>query len=281
MRISAIFRFSVLLALAASFGCGGSSDGGIRNDRLYILYWDDVNQVNVLATIDANLPANVSPIGDFNFGDDFVFGLDQRPSNGGLYAYSQLDAGSTDSLIRINSSNATPTLVGSNSINAEIPIGMDFNPVVDVLRVVNRSDLNARVSPTNGSLVAQDTNLSPNCEITDVAYTNNFDGATLTTLYGIDAEGDELVRIGGVDGSPSPNGGVVTSIGPLGVDIDPEFDGAHLDIDENGNAYLLLSRWNGLFYDNELYLVNLTTGAATFIGAINTEFEIAGMTARN
>jgi hypothetical protein len=42
-----------------------------------------------------------------------------------------------------------------------------------------------------------------------------------TTLYGIDFINDALVRIGGVNGDPagggSPNAGVVTIVGPLGL----------------------------------------------------------------
>ena len=51
------------------------------------------------------------------------------------------------------------------------------------------------------------------------AYTGSVAGATKTTLYVIDAAGNTLARQGGVDGMPSPNAGVLTAIGPLGVDI--------------------------------------------------------------
>jgi hypothetical protein len=50
------------------------------------------------------------------------------------------------------------------------------------------------------------------------AYVNNFSGSTITTLYGIDTGADRLVLIGGLNGSPSPNGGVVSNVGALGVD---------------------------------------------------------------
>src|SRR6185369_13708070 len=52
------------------------------------------------------------------------------------------------------------------------------------------------------------------------AYTNNFAGATTTTLYDIDTFTDSLVRQGGVNvppGTPSPNSGQLFTVGPLGV----------------------------------------------------------------
>ena len=36
------------------------------------------------------------------------------------------------------------------------PTGVDFNPVVDRLRVVNAGNENFRVNPTNGSLAGDD-----------------------------------------------------------------------------------------------------------------------------
>jgi hypothetical protein len=41
----------------------------------------------------------------------------------------------------------------------------------------------------------------------------------LTTVYGIDSGTDSLVLVGGLDGGPSPNGGTLTNVGPLGFDV--------------------------------------------------------------
>lgn len=287
MKISSLIRSGLLLGLAALFaGCGGGSGGGggVQEDRLYILYYDDTpgSEQNVLATIDPGLPANVFPIGGFNFQQDIVYSLDFRPENGGLYAYSQRTGSNTDTLIRINPTNANVTTIGSNALDADIPVGSDFDPVNDILRIVTLNDINVRISPSNGDIIAIDTDLNGDVSVSDIAYTNNFSTATETTLYGIDMKNDELVRIGGVNGTPSPNGGTMTTIGDLGLALDDEtdpYDVVHFDIDRNGNAYMLVSHYNGLFWDNDLYLVNLTTGAATFIGALNLDFEVAGMTA--
>lgn len=49
------------------------------------------------------------------------------------------------------------------------------------------------------------------------AYTNSAAGATSTSLYVIDAGRGVLALQGGPNGAPSPNGGVLTTVGPLGV----------------------------------------------------------------
>ncbi len=67
--------------------------------------------------------------------------------------------------------------------------------------------------------------------IVAIAYSGTAAGQS-PTLYGIDPTDDVLVRIGGPGGSPSPDGGEVTIIGPLGIDIDPA---AGFDIDPASN----------------------------------------------
>ncbi|MBK6724989.1 MAG: DUF4394 domain-containing protein [Acidobacteria bacterium] len=73
---------------------------------------------------------------------------------------------------------------------------------------------------------------------------------------------DTLVRIGGVDGTPSPNGGQVTTIGAMGVNA-ADFGG--FDIQPFTNQAYSALRVGG---NSQLYSINLTTGAATLIGAI-------------
>ena len=72
---------------------------------------------------------------------------------------------------------------------------------------------------TNLAYVAGDPNFANNPNVTHSAYTDNFAGATTTTLYGIDAGLDILVRQGGLNGTPSPNLGGLTTIGGLGINI--------------------------------------------------------------
>ena len=100
--------------------------------------------------------------------------------------------------------------------------------------------------------------------MTAVAYDRNFAGTTLTTLFGIDRGSNRLVRIGGVDGNPSPNLGAVTSVGSLGVVVDGATDAAFDISGATGTAYA------ALFVGGvaRLYTINLVTAAATLVGTI-------------
>ncbi len=78
-------------------------------------------------------------------------------------------------------------------------------------------DNGATLTDTSIAFGSGDPNEGQNPNVTGVAYTNSVAGATQTTLFGIDADRGILVRIGGPNGVPSPNGGQLTTIGSLGV----------------------------------------------------------------
>ena len=93
---------------------------------------------------------------------------------------------------------------------------MDFNHTVDRIRVVNDGDENARLNPNNGARAdATDTDLSPGgFDVAGAAYDRvDTDAATGTTLYGFAANTSELVTIGGINSTPSPNLGAVNVVG--------------------------------------------------------------------
>ncbi len=183
---------------------------------------------------------------------------------------------------------------------ASVASGFDFNPAVDRLRLVSTAD-NVRWNPvtfglvdgdlltggvqpdTDIAFIATDTNVGDIPSVVGEAYTNNdVDGATPTTLFGIEAGNDVLVRQGANDGNAadvagggSPNGGRLTTIGPLGIPVD---DGA-LDVatPTGGNvAWAALHR--NVDTASGLYTVSLTTGAATLVGTIQAGDRLAGLT---
>src|SRR5262249_41486570 len=92
----------------------------------------------------------------------------------------------------------------------------------------------------------------------------NFATTPTTTLFGIDFTNSVLVRIGGVNGSPSPNGGVLTTIGGLGVTLGDTTIG--FDITSTNTALAILTVGG----TTSLYSINLSNGAATSIGAVGT-----------
>ena len=211
-----------------------------------------------------------------------VLGIDVRPATLQLYIL-----GSTSRLYTLDPGTGAATQVGTGTFAVPLngtSFGFDFNPVPDRIRVVSDAEQNLRLHPDTGAVVDFDTaaagvqpdpNLNPAGNVVAVAYTSNVAGATTTTLYGIDSGNDMLVRIGGLNGTPSPNLGAVTNIGPLGVDTSGVVG---FDItNPGGTAYAALSVGG----NSQLYTINLTTGAATLVGNFGGTSAITGLTAVN
>lgn len=161
-------------------------------------------------------------------------------------------------------------LIGNHSVlndSSPVPLsgthfGFDFNPVVDRIRLTSNNEQNVRLDPTTGAVTtdtalayaAGDAHAGANPNIVGSAYTNNFVGAGATTLYGIDSTQDTLVL------QNPPNGGVLHTVGPLGVDTS---DVVGFDISQvTGVAYAALTVGG----TTGLYTVDLASGAATFVG---------------
>jgi uncharacterized protein (TIGR03437 family) len=201
-----------------------------------------------------------------------VVGVDFRPRTGQLFALS-----SASRLYTINTTTGAVTQVGAAAFTPALSgtaFGFDFNPVPDRIRVVSDAEQNLRLNPDNGAVAGTDTNLAyasgdanagANPNVIASAYTNNFSGASVTTLFGIDSNLDILVRQGSPGGSPnSPNGGQLSTIGALGVNTTND---AGFDISAPGDVALAsLTVLGGT--SSSLYSINLNTGAATMVGPI-------------
>jgi hypothetical protein len=195
-----------------------------------------------------------------------VVGLDARPADGRLYALA-----SDASLYTINPLTGRATLVGTSGVTLSgNRFSIDFNPGVDRLRVVSNQDQNFRLNPNNGALAGTDTVLSgtPNPNVVAAAYDRNFQGAALTTLYGIDAAANSLVLIGGLDGTPSPNLGAVTTVGALGFDPANRIG---FDVAADGTAYAAFKIGATAL---KLYTIDLNTGAAAKVGKIGAGSDV-------
>ncbi len=179
-----------------------------------------------------------------------VLGLDMRPATGQLYAL-----GSTSRVYAINMSNgaatamnATPFLPALSGTN----FGFDFNPTVDRIRVVSNTGQNLRLDPNTGMVAAIDGNINPITQVVSgSAYTNNFAGATTTTLYALDANTDRLYM------QNPPNAGTLVDVGPLGINITADNG---FDIGGTSNtAYALVT----IATFSKVVSINLATGAVT------------------
>ena len=71
------------------------------------------------------------------------------------------------------------------------------------------------------------------------------------------------MTIGGINGAPSPNGGVVSNVGALGVAVDAGTDSG-FDVSPTGVAYAALTVAGA----TGLNTINLTTGAANLVGTL-------------
>lgn len=225
--------------------------GAHAAETIYATTGDDLIRFSSAApgTIESDRPLTGLQAGET------VRAIDVRPATGELFAL-----GSTGRLYEINVQRATVAEIGSGGLGGS-QVGMDFIPSVDRIRVVNDGDANYRLNPLDGSLVSIDTPLNPVGSIAGLAYDNNAMG-TPGTAYGIDNASDRLVRIGGVGGSPSANGGSVTEVGPLGVD--PAGD---IGFDVSGGEGIAYASLN-VGGATGLYIVDLTSGAVSARGAI-------------
>lgn len=201
-----------------------------------------------------------------------LLGIDYRVARGQLYAL-----GRSGQLYTIDTEQCAASPVGSGIgwplLGARV--GMDFNPVVDRLRVVTEAGQNLRVHPDTGRVVdgAPDTLLGyvntdrhagHTLRVVAAGYTYNKDNDKVTTNYAIDVGLAQLVMMGSHENTlppVSPNTGRVMSVGPLGVDGVVEAD---LDISDLKNQPLAMLRTD----QSRLYRIDLSTGRATLIGPI-------------
>lgn len=215
-------------------------------------------------TIDATIPITGLAAGET------LRGIDFRPATGQLFAIGTDAAGSVVRLYTIDvttgvATGFVPTFTGATP---GTQWGMGFNPVVDRVRLVNSAGENLRLNPNNGTLAGNDTNLTgTGTPVVDaVGYDRAFAGTTLTTLFAINRATSSFARQGDVNGAPgSPNGGIITDIGPLGVTIGAS--STALEIATTGTIFAALRPNGG---SESLYTINPVTGAATLVGTIGT-----------
>jgi hypothetical protein len=238
-----------------------------------------------LVTFDSSTPATIGSsvaISGLQAGETLL-GIDRRPANGLLYGL-----GSTSRLYTINSTTGLATAVGATPFVPALTgtaFGFDFNPVPDRIRVVSTDTSNFRLNPNTGMVAGTDTPLSyaagdPGAGITPrivgSAYTNNVAGTAVTTLFGIDSNRDVLVMQGGPDGTPSPNGGVLTTIGAgLGFNTS---DLVGFDVSgTSGVAFASLTPATG--GASQLFTINLATGTASLVGTLGSGLTLTGLAA--
>lgn len=215
-----------------------------------------LTSTNGLIRFDSALPGTIFPLGTIS--QPGIVDIDFFPVNGLLYGIT-----STGNTYSINLSNAAATFLFAPLTALSNLTDLDFNPVADRMRLYGDTDQNYRMVPdattapstagTAGTVIADGTFTNTAFQLVGSAYTNNFDGASSTTLYSIDAATDSLIIHTG-----TPQFNTVTAVGaglgsPVGVNVG-------FDIDSSGIAFLS----DG----NAFFTVNLGTGVATGAGTV-------------
>ncbi|MDX2033558.1 MAG: DUF4394 domain-containing protein [Blastocatellia bacterium] len=162
--------------------------------------------------------------------DGNLIGLDFRPADGNANAvYGLTDAGSVYQISLVRPLGAT-TLVSrvTPRFGGGFQSLMDFNPVVNALRLIGSSDENYALVNSGGNLNVTavqtpmaydpaDINQAVNPNLSGGAYTNNVAGAASTLFYAFDYNLDTFVTISSVNagGSSNTGGGLLQTIGPV------------------------------------------------------------------
>lgn len=243
-----------------------------------------ITGANNLVKFNAGKPGEVSnkvKITGLASGDSIV-GIDFRPANGKLYALA-----SGGRLYTVDTGSGAAAQVGSGNFAAQmngVEYGFDFNPVVDRIRVVSNIGENMRLHPDTGAVVdsdptkdgiqtdarlayaGTDANAGKRPYVVSAAYTNSVAGAKATTNFAVDVSQGLLVTQGTREGATpavSPNSGQLFTVGSLGFKASGT---AAFDIAANGTAFAALTAAGS--EGAKLYLINLTTGATSSLGAI-------------
>jgi Domain of unknown function (DUF4394) len=252
---------AVLLTLALIVGpsmAGAESIVGLTTDnRIFFLDSASPGTISALTPVTGLLPATTLVGIDFRpVSPGVLVGVGQTGATGAVYEINPV----TGAAVQINT---IPALTGT-------AFGVDFNPVPNALRIVSDADQNLRIVAGGAGVVNTDGTLNPgNPNVVGAAYSNNVPGGAngVTTLYDIDSAVDSLFTQGTANFPPgvSPNTGTLFLVGALGVDTT---DLVGFDISGfTGTAFASLTPLTAT--GSSLYTINLGTGGATLIGAID------------
>ncbi len=176
-----------------------------------------------LITFDAAQPGiirklmSVTGVGGTTAGTtERLVGMDVRPADLKLYALGYNDTTGTAHLYTIDTGTGAATRINDTDRVLPLgagPIGFDFNPAADRIRIVGANGGNFRMNPATGAFVVDGTlaysptdlingsNTAP--RVGSVAYTNSFAGTTSTKLFALDDSIGALLTI------DTPNNGVL------------------------------------------------------------------------
>lgn len=263
---------ALLVALTLVASCGGGDSNGPNPPPVgETIYAIDLSNNFVLfhsgspGTVDRKLAISGLPAGDR------IVGIDFRPSDGKLYGVG------TDSRVYVvDTVTAAATAVGAAFTPAVAGghFGMVLDPATDQIRLQSAETAqNLRLDPATGQVAAEDAVLAyasgdPNAAETPAVAATVVTGGASPTTYGIDWLLDVFVVMS------DPSTGQVATVGSTGVITAPC---AALDVGSDGVMYASMTT-SGV---NNLYTMNLGTGAATLLGEIDLVASIQSIAIPN
>jgi Domain of unknown function (DUF4394)/PEP-CTERM motif len=213
---------------------------------------------NRLVTFDSSAPGTFLSSTNITGTSATFLALDIRDSNGLLYGL-----GDDLTIYTINQFTGLAAAVGGPLAISGTNFGFDFNTVVDAIRIVSNSGNNYVINANTGALMTTATPVAfaagdPNAGFAPVVAGNGYIHGS-ASQFAISTSRDVLV-------TQANNAGTLNTVGSLGVGVGPR---TSFDIGTDGVAYLADV--------DRFYTVNLTTGAATFVG--NLASPVFGITA--
>jgi hypothetical protein len=250
---------------------------------------------NSIAAVATSLPSGIDAplaITGVTAGETLV-SIDRRPQNGFLYGLGFNGAAGTVRLYSISTATglaaplgATGTFIAADGVTP-VPVGagvgttfgIDFNPTVDRVRVVNSAGQNFRMNPNTGAFVDgvaggmlnMDGAINgPTTGVQETAYTNSVANSTVTTQYTLDLTTDALCI------QNPPNAGTQTLCqtlsspveAVLGFDIAPGVSVNAASTPATGTGVTVV-KLDGQTNET-LASVDLTTGALTAVGTLGS-----------
>lgn len=233
-----------------------------------------LTNANQLLRFDSAAPVAASAVSITGLAaGESIISIDFRNPDSTVYGLSTLGR-----LYALNTDSGAASVVGSGLVpttTAGVSYEIDWNPNNNNLRIIgNAAAPNSNSAYTFGTgVTATQTPLTASGVSLDVvgsAYNNNLNGAAAGTLnlYYIDAASDALYF-----NNNAFAGGVLTKVGDLtlggftfGVSGPTGFD-----IASTGEAFIA--------WQENLYTIDLTTGALATRGSIGANFTVIGLTA--
>lgn len=199
--------------------------------------------------------------------DTALIGIDVRPADGELYAVGNLGG-----IYVVDTSDASLEMTGRlTSMLEGGSWGVDVNPAADALRIVSDTGQNLRYAFATGATSA-DTDLdtdadvaTPTQGIVGAAYVNvDTDPTSGTALLDLDVDADGLAL------QVPANDGILTRLGPLGIDLRGQEAGFDVASRLRGgvavhNTGFLVGRTEGRA--SRLFRVDLLSGRAVAVGS--------------